>query len=109
MWIITTAGFFSIVKKQYRPTDPEFQVRARVYQDLVNINTLMNTNHQIITTSTSDYPHRILLNSQQLLELFLILASTINYKNFKDELYRYEGQRNRLLPYHDVWHTLQNI
>lgn len=69
----------------------------------------MGVDHQIITTYDSDYPHRILIDAQELAQLFLLLAESIDYKSFKDEIFRDEEQRDRYLTYHDVWYNLQSL
>lgn len=109
MWLITTLGYFSIVKKRFHPEDPDFQVRARTTEDLEKINKLMGMNHHIVTTYDSDYPHRILLNAGELAQLFSLLADTIDYRSFKDEIFRDKEQRDRYLTYHEVWYNLQRL
>lgn len=78
------------------------QVRARVAEALERINKLMGADHRILTTYDSDFPHRILINASELALLFSLLADTIDYRSFKDEIFRDVEQRERYLTYHDV-------
>jgi hypothetical protein len=106
MWLCTTLGFFSIVKKGQ---PGEWQVRARVKHDLENLLSTAKLNLEIIVSPNADYRFRIVLEHDQLLAVFSVLAGSIDYGNFKDEIGRRKDQRTKLDAYHEFWGAMLEV
>lgn len=102
MWLCTTAGFFSVVKKGTAPNN--FQVRARTRQDIENLCDLMKLPYsRIVTTHNSDYVFRVLLDEYELGQIFGALQATITYSNFKSAVGRRPDQQKQCATYHKWW------
>src|SRR5512133_2102462 len=84
MWLCTKLGFYSIVKKG-KPG--EWQVRARLKQDLENLLVIAKVKSEIISTPNADYACRAILDWRQIQEVFTALAKSIDYPNFKDKVH----------------------
>lgn len=107
MWIITTDGFFSAVHK-YCKSD-EVLVRGRCVKDLERLRHKLTDPNQIITSTDSDYPARIIVKRKEFSEYLVKEISELDYDNFKNELYRIEDKKERTIrsvAYHDVWRDL---
>lgn len=100
MWICSKRGFYSIV--QSTTSRDEFFIRARDVEHL----RALEPPCPIQVTPDRDYPYRIAVCRARLNELVAMLASDINYGNFKSEVDQSFGWNNwysRAL--HDVWHV----
>jgi hypothetical protein len=105
MWICSTLGFFSIVKKQ-----SAWQVRARDSRDLVRLIAGVGLGaHPIITTPDADYRWRIVVNKRQLDRILITLGDSIEYPNFKSQIAGDLGQASKLGAYHAFWHDLCQV
>jgi hypothetical protein len=99
MWIFTDKGFFSIVKQK-----DVWHIRARRKQDLVNLGL-----EPVASYPGSDYPWRSLVRDpNELRAIFLRLADSIDYPNFKDRISETPDQRDRLGAYHHIWALMQD-
>jgi hypothetical protein len=103
MWIMTTKGYFSITVS---PVEPDkVQVRSRRKSDLVSL--LPSSN--VLTTTESDYPFRVILTRDQLRELMANLADELSYQNFKNEVRRLKPKDSVYLSFlHGVWERWWN-
>jgi hypothetical protein len=102
MWVCSTLGFFSVVKKGTPPN--EFQVRARTRRDIENLCDLIELPYsRIVTSHDSDYEYRVLLNAEELGQLFDGLQATITYSNFKSAVSRRPDQQKQCETYHAWW------
>lgn len=88
MWLCTTLGFFSIVRKEYET----FHIRARSRADLESLLAALGKGSatasrpalQCVTSYPgSDYPWRILCPASELPRVFTTLQETLCYENFK--------------------------
>jgi len=96
MWVCSSEGFASIVRK----SPGEFHLRFRLMRDAKNICKLVGfPNDRIITTSKADYRYRVILSSAELLPVFVALAGTITYSNFKAKVSERPDQRAKLAAY----------
>lgn len=106
MWLFTQSGFFSIVK--VIGDNDKFFVRARHKNDLENLIQLMNLKHPIHESNTADYPFRILICHQELLDLTATLVNEIEYPNFKSKIAETKDQYDKLPSYHEVWSIMRS-
>ena len=85
MWIVTTAGFYSIVKK---PTDPagKLTIRSRVKTDLVNLKKRLPGLSDIIESDDSDYRYRAFAKPEELAKALSKIVVDIDYSNFKNRI-----------------------
>lgn len=108
MWIITTTGFYSIVKK---PTDEpgKLTIRARVRKDLEELqDKYLPTMSKIIESEDSDYRFRAFATPEDLVAALSTLVLDIDYPNFKDEITN-QGERFRPNIYGNVWAALMAL
>jgi hypothetical protein len=107
MWIASKLGFFSVVTK--RPG--QYQVRARVRQDLVNLveEAGMADLVEILEWPDADYRFRILVNRPGWQALSETLFASVDYPNFKSEVARRRDQSPKLHAYHCLWGALHDL
>lgn len=108
MWIASTAGFFSIVRKidhargdSRRP----YQIRARDRRDLVALQKLVSEIRRvpILETPEADYRWRLIVSDSQIGWVFARLAETIEYPNFKATIQNTPVQSEKIGLYNQVW------
>ena len=104
MWIFSTSGFFSIVQKGNRPGTP-FCIRARVREDLENLQAKLDALGPIEEELGTDYPYRIYANGSEVSTLMFMLTEDITYSNFKSEVAKTQGYERAHL-YSDVWSVM---
>ena len=107
MWIITAAGFYSIVRK---PSDPagKLTIRARVKQDLVNLKGYLPQLSPIIESDDSDYKYRAFATPAELASAVSEMINAIDYPNFKDKIGD-SGSHYRTSIYSQVWGELMRL
>lgn len=110
MWIMTTDGFYSAVEHRNHPH--LVIVRARVYDDLVNLVNAVLPGVQpeslIVDSPRADYPCRVTLNKAVWREYVAAAAEGIDYDNFKSAVSRRQGS-DRSHVYHGVWAVLHRL
>lgn len=109
MWLITPAGFFSIVRKAGDRANDTLTVRARVRGDLE----ALRQQHlpglgDIVERRGSDYRFRAVAPSAEVAAALAAMVECLNYDNFKDEVARCQGPARAHL-YHKVWSTLYTL
>ena len=102
MWIMTTDGFYSTVKKPDQ-TDA-LTVRARVKKDLENLLDKLKLGVEIRTGVGTDYPYRITIKQEEWAEYLHKAAMDIGYSNCKDSLAL--SDNNRHYVYFRCWEAL---
>ena len=106
MWLFTTIGFFSVVKKD---GEHHLTVRARSSADLDRLRTsFMPELSATITKKGTDYPFRATINRQAFAKGMARIGESIDYHNFKDEVADRMGLE-RAHTYHHVWSALKRI
>jgi hypothetical protein len=102
MWIITTTGFFSVVRADRR----RMQIRARARQDLTKLKRRFKIETDIIFTPHADYPVRIIVTRAQWKHCMAGFARDPGrYTNFKKAV----SDPVRADIYLDVWDQLREI
>lgn len=105
MWIASTLGFFSIVKKQ-----DGWHVRARQRRDIENLVRAAGICCPVHRWPEADYRFRIIVDCQGDLDrIFAALTATINYPNFKQAISGTPGQSEKLPVYEDLWLDLLGL
>jgi hypothetical protein len=106
MWLFTSFGFFSIVRK----TDgPQLTIRSRTRSDLLRLR-----QHYLPQASTptsqagADYPWRMLCDDSDLAAAMPRIVADIDYANFKDEVALITGKA-RAKSYGQVWCALYGM
>jgi hypothetical protein len=105
MWLCTRYGFYSIVQK----SPGEFHVRARVRRDLENLQQAGDFLFTIIETPKADYRYRAVVGGNTVKVILQLLATTLDYSNFKSKIAQTPDQRPKLSAYHTVWETLYRV
>ena len=107
MWIASTLGYFSIVKKR-----DGFHVRARSSGDLA---ALQKRHAQlrgdskmwpILETPENDYCARMIVDEKTKDDFFDILADSIDYPNFKSMIHESPTQCDKLPWYSMIWRIM---
>lgn len=104
MWLMTNKGFFSVVEKK----KGEFQIRARVRGDLVNLQMGTGVGKNIISTPDADYAYRLVVNRDEMIAAVTWLAEQVDYNNFKGAINNIPDQRAKHDPYLKVWGVLHS-
>ena len=99
MWLSTQHGFYSIVQK---PAG-QFHVRTRYKQDLENLIALAKIAAPLHHTTDGDYAWRIIVGQQEVSSIMAALATSIDYKNFKDRIHDKPDQKDKLPAYSRLW------
>ena len=108
MWIAALTGWYSIVRKG--GDGKEWQIRARVKRDLLNLMVAARLDGQeVIETPLADYRFRILANKEQLGRVFQALEGSLNYPNFKAAIGKTRGQEKHLQAYHKIWAIMAGL
>lgn len=102
MWIMTTIGFFSIVRKH-----DGTHVRARCKKDIDALVKLCHFQSGVIHIRRADYQWRIIINGGELDYMLHKFNQLVTYDNFKAEVKKTNSRREKL--YHQVWATLLSI
>ena len=83
MWLFTTIGFFSVVRKD---GEQHLTVRARSSADLDRLRTTFMPELSATTSKKgTDYPFRATINQQAFAKGMASIGESIDYHNFKDE------------------------
>lgn len=118
MWIFTQIGFFSAVRADPARVDglpkdrPYVMVRARVEEDLVNLQGLWSELYEgeapeILRWKGRDYPARVILAQEEWVQLAAALAEDIDYPNFKSRVTETQGWARHDL-YSRVWGVMND-
>lgn len=112
MWIFSTYGFFSIVKKpDHRTGAIAFHVRARRRQDLENLIGARAAYRSsdaigledIVDTPEGDYCSRLILTAYAWGTFAEVLFSSVDYANFKTEIAATPDQVDKLGLLNRIW------
>jgi len=106
MWVCSKLGFFSIVKKGRPDT---WQVRARSQSDLQMLVNAAALKTDILSTPTSDYAYRIIVETEDLSRVFAVLVYSIDYPNFKACLETVPQQQDKLGAYNEFWGKMRKL
>jgi len=89
MWLITTVGFFSIVRKG---GEPDLTVRARGREDLDALGEeYLPSLGPITAGGGTDYPYRARVPPGALAAAIARMVEDIDYANFKDRAAERQG------------------
>ena len=100
MWLMTKHGFYSIVQKK----PGEFHVRSRERHDLESLlQRVPLTGVGIQTSSTTDYPYRVIVDREAVSRVLLFLSKTLDYGNFKDMIHENPDQSQKTTAYGEIW------
>lgn len=105
MWLVTTVGFFSVVRK---PGDRDLTVRSRARSDLEALGDLLPTLGPIEEGAGTDYAYRARVPVGDLAGVVADLIRDIDYSNFKDEVASRQGPE-RAHAYGRVWGALREL
>ena len=105
MWICSTLGFFSIVKK-----GAGFHVRARDEADLMRLTAHAGIKEKIQLDVGTDYAARVVVRSLYDVERIMqTLAAHVDYPNFKEAIHSSQHQRAKLEAYSKLWWDLRAV
>lgn len=102
MWLCTKLGFYSIVQKE----SDTFHIRARCREDLDQLSLAAGGGTPVASYLRSDYPWRIICPAVDLHLFMTVLASRIDYGNFKSTIAASSTQCSKLSAYHDIHHRM---
>jgi hypothetical protein len=104
MWIMHPRFFISIVRKG---AGGEWQIRARARRHLERLINLAQLDRQkIIETNFSDYRFRIVVNADELHQVFSYLEGSVTYSNVKSATAAVKGEEKYERAMHRVWHIM---
>jgi hypothetical protein len=90
MWVMTTAGFVSIVAKGGKNV---LMVRSRDLESIKAYCLGAGIDARAIVTGVgTDYPHRVYSNRAEVMKFFEAEMEWLQYKNFKDEAKLVKGK-----------------
>lgn len=107
MWIMSKHGFYSIVQHHSQPHT--FLVRARVRQDLVNLQDAARLSAEIVTDAGSDYPHRLFVSYNDVQAIMQVLGRAVDYPNFKSHIHALPNQKGKSAAYMKVWSAMYGL
>lgn len=109
MWMMTPRGFYSAVQKRADHGTPYLTVRARSKKDLENLADLLPADAKPYREERwTDYPWRVRVTVGDWTKVCAILATEIDYDNFKDAVKDRQGKA-RANVYSRVWSALLSI
>lgn len=107
MWLVTTQGFYSAVA--YRGKKRQLLIRARVRDDLVNLDRqLPGVSARITEEYPSDYAYRLRVSRKEWKRILAQLTDEVDYDNFKDAVKKKHG-KDRANAYMGVWSVLHRL
>lgn len=111
MWLFTEKGFYSVVIDAQH--DGRMLIRARCRQDAFN---LYNAHHETLASmteptsdATRDYRWRLSVSKADWIELAALLASEIDYGNFKSACHKRPDQDSKAGALMKVWQILADV
>jgi hypothetical protein len=109
MWLVTTFGFYSIVRKPWDRDRQTLTVRARAREDLVTLREkYLPTLGDIAEDESADYRFRAQAPGDDVAKAFAEAVRDIDYDNFKTAITERMGwARERI--YHDAWRAFLAI
>ena len=106
MWLMTTLGFFSIVRKD---GDTDLTVRARARSDLESLrDEYLTTLGPITVGGGSDYPYRARVDAGDFAGALGRMVEDIDYANFKIAVGARQGPE-RAHVYGEIWDALRRL
>ena len=105
MWLFTTTGFYSIVKKH---DENILQVRARSAVDLDNLrNKYMPELGETVLSTNTDYKCRAFISHSDFAKGLAKIGESIDYSNFKAKIGTIDKIRARI--YAEVWAVMISL
>lgn len=80
-----------------------YYVRGRVKEDLESLADAAGLDLDVVQWPGADYKYRIIANQEQYAQIAGALMFSVDYSNFKNEIARTPGQREKLHTYHNIW------
>ena len=109
MWLMTKAGFFSVVQKPTDRAGDTLTIRGRVKQDLETIRReYLPSASPVREHSGTDYPFRIVAARVDFAAALTRIALDIDYSNFKNEIEESQGSV-RAYIYGEIWSCLTRL
>jgi hypothetical protein len=106
MWLLTSVGFFSVVRKL---GEADLTVRARSRSDLEALSTeYLPSLGPIIEGAGTDYPYRAHASPDFLAAAVARIVEDIDYSNFKNAVAERQGP-DRAHIYGEVWGVLLRL
>jgi len=115
MWIATKIGFYSIVLRPEKEGSKNnvYHIRARTGADIDAVISLLEPvlkrALQLFQTPDVDYHWRIILKPEELASALAAMAATVDYPNFKNEIYNSDTQAAKLDAYSELWTALYDL
>jgi hypothetical protein len=109
MWIISTEGFFSIVRKPEDVDSEMLTVRGRVKADLERLKTMyLPLASSISENERADYRYRFRTKASDVGEALSHMAVNIDYENFKNAVEKRQSWIRHEV-YGLVWQVLNQL
>ena len=109
MWLVTTFGFYSVVRKPWDRERQTLTVRARDRQDLETLRAkYLPSLGEVVEDESADYRFRAQAPREDVAKAFADAIIDIDYDNFKNAITQRMGwARERI--YHDAWRAFLAI
>jgi hypothetical protein len=109
MWLVTTFGFYSVVRKPWDRDRDTLTVRARAREDLETLKgRYLPTLGEIAEDESADYRFRAQAPREDVAKALAEAVGDIDYDNFKNEVAKKQGH-GRADLYHELWDTLRKL
>lgn len=106
MWLLTTEGAYSAIRWH----DGRMCVRGRRKVDLQRLRKIVPALGEVQTTIGKDYRYRCFCTVDEWADGMAALARTIDYGNFKSEVLRKRGRKDKYEHYlHSIWSILAKL
>jgi hypothetical protein len=109
MWLMTDIGFFSIARKPDDVAQRTVTIRARVKEDLENLQQkYLPQLGPIQANLGTDYKYRAKAAQADFAIALLNIGLNIDYRNFKEAVAQRQGAY-RAHAYREVWYALNKL
>jgi hypothetical protein len=105
MWIASQHGFYSIV----RQGPDRYVIRARLREDLERLIERTGERGPMQFRAEPDFPYRLLLDLEGLLEILVQLGADLDYPDFEERLAERPDQWEKLSAYQRLQTDLNTL
>lgn len=109
MWVCSKLGFFSIVKKRADGHRGNWQIRARVRNDLELLKSAAGISATVQEWPDADYRWRIIVGKRDLARVTAALEASIDYSNFKAMIHATPSQIGKYTAYAAFWGDMNRV
>jgi hypothetical protein len=106
MWLITKAGFYSVV--QHRENHDLVLIRSRVGADIRRLKEQYIPGLELVKNENADYPFRAIATKKELANAMVQMIQELDYDNFKNMIHKVYGHARHEV-YSRIWGILHQL